>query len=241
MKPRSTGIKFLCLSALLTVICPAFGDTPNQLSEEEKVGGWKLLFDGKTTQGWHTFKKHTFPEKGWDVQETWFHGLGKGGGDILSDGEFDQFELEWEWKLAPGGNSGLKYFVLESRSAPLGHEYQMLDDEGEPDPKTFGKHSTASFYDVLKPAILPPTKPAGEINKSRIVVQGNRVEHWLNGVKVLDYSCSSEAVKVAVAESKFKSVNGFGNRIKGHILLQEHGKEVWFRNLKIRDLSGRKE
>jgi hypothetical protein len=97
------------------------------------------------------------------VQETWLHGLGKGGGDILSDGEFEQFELEWEWKLAPGGNSGLKYFVLESRSAPLGHEYQMLDDEGEADPKAFGKHSTASFYDVLKPTILPPTKPAEKL------------------------------------------------------------------------------
>jgi hypothetical protein len=241
MQPSSNATRFLILLTSLTVILSAFGDTANQLSEEEKAGGWKLLFDGKTTRGWHSFKKRTFPQKGWEIQETWFHGLGKGGGDILSDGEFEQFELEWEWKLAPGGNSGLKYFVLENRAEALGHEYQMIDDQRDPNGKAFGKHVTASFYDVLKPAVLPPTKPAGEINKSRIVVQGNRVEHWLNGVKVLDYSCSSEAVKVAVSESKFKNVGGFGSRVKGHILLQEHGKEVWFRNLKIRELSGTKE
>ncbi len=231
------AIRALAVSALLLPIFPGFAETANQLTEEEKAGGWKLLFDGKTTHGWHSFKKQTFPEKGWDIQESWFHGVGKGGGDILSDGEFDQFELEWEWKVAPEGNSGLKYFVVDSRNEPLGHEYQMLDEEHEPNSKTFGKHSTASFYDVLKPEILPPTKPAGQINRSRIVVKGNRVEHWLNGVKVLDYSCSSEAVKRAVAQSKFKNVRGFGERLKGHILLQEHGKEVWFRNLKIRELS----
>jgi hypothetical protein len=241
MQPSSNATRFLILLAWLIAMLPVFGDTANQLSEEEKAGGWKLLFDGKTTQGWHSFKKQTFPEKGWDVQETWFHGLGKGGGDILSDGEFEEFELEWEWKLAPGGNSGLKYFVLETRGEALGHEYQMIDDQREADGKGFGKHVTGSFYDVLKPTVLPPTKPAGEINKSRIVVQGNRVEHWLNGVKVLDYSCSSEAVKAAVGESKFKNVSGFGSRLKGHILLQEHGKEVWFRNLKIRELAEKKE
>jgi len=234
------------LSPLLSLACLIFlattsavvADTPNQLTEEEKAGGWKLLFDGKSTQGWHTFKKDTFPAKGWEVQDTWFHGVGQGGGDILSDGEFDQFELQWEWKIAPEGNSGLKYFVLETRNAPLGHEYQMIDEEREADGKTFGKHSTGSFYDVLKPTIRPTVKPAGEINQSRILVKGNRVEHWLNGVKLLEYSCSSEVVKAAVAQSKFKNVSSFGDRVKGHILLQEHGKGVWFRNLKIRDLSG---
>jgi hypothetical protein len=128
----------------------------------------------------------------------------------------------------------LKYFVLESRNAPLGHEYQMADDQRE----GYDKHATASFYDVLKPITKPPTKPAGEINHSRIVVKGNGVQHWLNGEKVLEYSCSSEVVKSAVAQSKFRNVRSFGDRVKGHILLQEHGSEVWFRNLKIRDLSG---
>ena len=238
MRTPLAAIGLLAFSIVLAVTSALAADAPNQLTEEEKAGGWKLLFDGKTTQGWHTFKKQTFPEKGWDVSESWLHGAGKGGGDILSDAEFDQFELQWEWKQAPGGNSGLKYFVLETRNSALGHEYQMVDDERETDARTYSKHATASFYDVLKPTTKLPIRPAGETNLSRIVVKGNGVEHWLNGVKVLDYSCSSEAVKAAVAQSKFRNVRGFGDRVKGHLLLQEHGSEVWFRNLKIREISG---
>jgi len=130
----------------------------------------------------------------------------------------------------------LKYFVLESRNAALGHEYQMLDDERNPDGRIAqGKHVTASFYDVLKPSVAPPTKPIGEINQSRILVKGDHVEHWLNGVKVLEYECGSESVKAAVAASKFKNVRGFGDRVKGHLLLQDHHSNVWFRDIKIRD------
>ena len=133
------------------------------------------------------------------------------------------------------GNSGVKYFVTETRNAALGHEYQMIDDEREPNTNSAdGKRVTASFYDVLKPAVIPPTKPPGEINQSRILVKGNHVEHWLNGVKVLEYECGSEAVRAAVAASKFKTTTGFGTKIKGHLLLQDHGSEVWFRNLKVR-------
>jgi hypothetical protein len=146
--------------------------------------------------------------------------------------------LQWDWKLEQGGNSGLKYFVLESRNSALGHEYQMLDDQINPDGKLAeGKRLTASFYDVLKPSVPPPSKPMGEINRSRILVKGNHVEHWLNGVKVLEYECGSETLKAAVAESKFKTVPGFGQRVKGHLLLQDHHSNVWFRNIKIRDLS----
>ena len=227
---------WISLSLLVAMLSTAFASTPNQITEEDKAAGIKLLFDGKTTQGWHSFKKQTFPEKGWDIEDGWLHGLGKGGGDIISDAEFEQFDLQWEWKQAHAGNSGLKYFVLESRSAPLGHEYQMIDDANASD-ASHAKRVTASFYDVFAPTTTPQTKPAGEVNKSRIVVRGNHVEHWLNGVKVLEYSCGSEATKEAVAQSKFKNVSGFGNRVKGHILLQEHGSPVWFRNMKIRDLS----
>ena len=212
--------------------------TPNQLSPTEKTDGWKLLFDGQSPQGWHSFKKKSFPTNGWVVQDGWLQCLGKDGGDLLSDGEYDQFDLQWDWKIEPAGNSGLKYFVLESRASALGHEYQMLDDDKNPDGKIAqGKHVTASFYDVLKPTVPPPTKPVGQINHSRILIQGNHVEHWLNGVKVLEFECGSEAVKAAVAESKFKNVSGFGTRVKGHLLLQDHHSQVWFRNLKIRDLS----
>ena len=116
----------------------------------------------------------------------------------------------------------------------------MIDEEGEPDAKQArGKRVTAAVYDVLKLDRPAPTKPPGETNHSRIVVRGNQVEHWLNGTKVLEYSCSSEALKTAVAQSKFKDVPGFGNKVKGHILLQDHHTEVWFRNLKLRQLTAK--
>jgi hypothetical protein len=211
--------------------------TPNQLTPEEKAEGWKLLFDGHTTEGWHTFKKDSFPAHGWIIEDGWLHCLGRQGGDVVSDGLYDQFELTWEWKLEPGGNSGLKYFVTDDRKSALGHEYQMLDDNLNPDGKlAHGKRVTASFYDVLAPTVKPPTRPLGEINQSRVVVQGNHVEHWLNGVKVLEYECGSEALKQAVAQSKFKNLPDFADRLKGHILLQDHESNVWFRNIKIRVL-----
>src|SRR5579859_1571543 len=109
----SAGVMLLSADALLA-------DTPNQLSAQEKSAGWLLLFDGRTPQGWHSFKQSTFPASGWVVEDGWFHCLGKNGGDILSDGEYDQFQLEWEWKLEQGGNSGLKYFVLETRKSAVG-------------------------------------------------------------------------------------------------------------------------
>lgn len=212
---------------------------PNRLTEEEKAGGWKLLFDGKTTHGWRSPNKKTFPEKGWQIENGWLHCLGQGGGDIITDQSYDEFELQWEWKQAKGGNSGLKYFVTEKGGA-LGHEYQMIDDEEHEDAKAAdGKRVTASFYDVLKPDRPAPTKKPGEINRSRVVVKGNGVEHWLNGEKVLTYSLSSEAIKEAISHSKFKNTKDFDARIKGPILLQDHHSEVWFRNLKIRDLSGK--
>jgi len=224
--------------ALLVVAAAAMaGPAVNQLTDEEKAAGWKLLFDGQTTEGWRTFKKQSFPAIGWVVEDGWLHCLGKGGGDIITDAEFSGFELQWEWKQAPAGNSGVKYFVTESRNAALGHEYQLIDDEREPDAKLAkGKRVTASFYDVLAPAVKPPTRPLGEVNQSRILVKGNHVEHWLNGVKVLEYECGSAAVQAAVAESKFKTTAGFGNQIKGHILLQDHHSEVWFRNVRIREV-----
>jgi hypothetical protein len=203
----------------------------------EESAGWQPLFDGKTTTGWRSFGKQSFPEKAWVVEDGWLHCLGKAVGDIITASEFSDFELQWEWKQAPAGNSGVKYFVTETRNAPLGHEYQMIDEEREPDAKLAnGKRVTAAFYDVLAPTSKPPTKPPGQINHSKILVRGNHVEHWLNGQKVLEYECGSEALKAAVANSKFKSTPGFGDKIKGHILLQNHHSEVWFRNIKIRPL-----
>jgi len=211
--------------------------SPNKITEEDKAGGWKLLFDGTTTRGWHAFKSKPFPTNEWVVEDGWLHCLGKAAGDLISDAEFDNFELQWEWKEVPAGNSGLKYFVTETGAAPLGHEYQMIDDGRNPDARAAqGKRVTASFYDVLKPDRPPPTKPQGETNHSKIVIKGNQVEHWLNGAKVLTYSCGSEAERDAIAKSKFKDTPGFGDKIKGHLLLQDHHSEVWFRNIRIREL-----
>jgi 3-keto-disaccharide hydrolase len=238
MNMSSALLRVCCFTCILLTGQLLAQSTPNQLSPAEKAAGWNLLFDGQTTHGWHSFKKNSFPSSGWGIEDGWLHCLGKNGGDVLSDGEYEQFELQWEWKIEPAGNSGLKYFVVESRSSALGHEYQMLDDQRNPDGKIAGgKHVTASFYDVLKPTVPPPTKPVGEINQSRILVKGNHVEHWLNGVKVLEYECGSDAVKTAVAESKFKNVPGFGDRVKAHLLLQDHHSQAWFRNIKIRNLS----
>ena len=217
---------------------PLAQGAPNQLTASETAAGWRLLFDGKTSAGWHRFHERAFPEKGWVVEDGWLHCLGQGGGDIVSESEFEQFELQWEWKLVLGGNSGLKYFVLDRRKNPLGHEYQMLDDEKNEDGHLAqGKRVTAAFYDVLKPDVKTPVRPMGEVNQSRVLVRGNHVEHWLNGVKVLEYECGSERIQKAVSESKFKTTPGFGNRVKGHILLQDHGSDVWFRDIRIRHLS----
>jgi hypothetical protein len=220
----------LILCAALT---SAVAAEPNQLTPEEKAAGWKLLFDGQTTQGWRSYKKQTFPTNGWTVQEGWLKCVARGrGGDIVTVDAFTDYEFWWEWRLAPKANNGVKYFVSEKRSGAPGHEYQMIDDATVKP----GKGATAAFYDVLPPKSDKPLKPPGEINQSRVVVQGNHVEHWLNGVKVLEYELGSEEVQAALARSKFKDARDFGRKITGPILLTDHGTEAWFRNLKIREL-----
>jgi len=217
----------------LALVCAA-----TQLCAAEKGG--KPLFDGKSLVGWRTFKKSAPPEKGWDIQDGCLHHIHKGGGgDLISDATYESFDLTWEWKVAEGANSGLKYFVSEERKSAIGHEYQLIDDERHPDAKLAeGKRVTASFYDVLKPNGAKP-KPAGEWNTSRVLVNGNHVEHWLNGDKVLEYELGSESLLAAVQESKFKKEADFGKRVKCHLLLQDHGDEIWFRNLKLKELSAK--
>ena len=223
----------LAAAAALTLTLAA---ADNELTPAEKDQGWKLLFDGKSTSGWHSFKKTTFPEKGWEVRDGALQLVGGSkAGDIVSEGAYSEFDLVWDWKIQPGGNNGVKYFVSDERRDALGHEYQMIDDEHGHD--TGELHSTASYYDVLPPDRNKPLHPPGEWNQSRVLVQGNHVEHWLNGKKVLEYELGSEKVLAAVQKSKFKAVNGFGTRTKGHILLTYHNDPVSFRNIKIRDLS----
>ena len=210
----------------------------NTLTDKEKSTGWKLLFDGKTTDGWRAFKGKSVPDK-WKVMDgtLTLKAKEKGhGGDIVTADQYDNFDFTFEWRVTPHANSGIMYRVSEEHGAPFitGPEYQILDNNGHPD----GKHKetcAASCYAVYAPT-KDMTKPVGEWNIGRILVNGNHVEHWLNGEKVVEYEFGSADWNHRIANSKFKEWSGFGKEKKGYIDLQDHGDEVAYRNLKIKVL-----
>ena len=210
----------------------------------EQTAAWTPLFDGSTTKGWRGFKKPGFPAKGWSVDAGRLKHAASGGapsadsGDIITLDTFNDFELQFEWIVAPGANSGIKYLVTEARDGPVAHEYQIIDDVKHPDALVGPHRATAALYDVIAAPATKTLMPAGRLNQGRILVQGNHVEHWLNGAKVIEYELGSAALKAAKAKSKFKDVPGWGEKLKGHILLQDHGDEVWYQNLRIREVSG---
>ncbi|MGA0555640.1 3-keto-disaccharide hydrolase [Larkinella sp. VNQ87] len=225
---------------------------PNTLTAKEKKEGWQLLFDGKTSKGWRGAYKDAFPAKGWVIEDGTLSITKTDGsesthyGDIVTEGEYGDFDLMFEFKLTEGANSGLKYFVEEHKPKPSGSayglEYQVLDDDKHPDAKMGrdGNRTVGSLYDLI-PAKDKKVNPIGEWNQSRIVSKGSHVEHWLNGKKVVEYERGSEAFRNLVAQSKYKasSYNAhgrFGEAPKGHILLQDHGDRVSFRNMKIKQL-----
>jgi hypothetical protein len=217
---------------------------PNTLTPAEKAEGWKLLFDGKTTSGWRGFHAETFPTQGWVVEEGALKRAAKGpapgGGDIITTGEYGNFELALDWKLAPGGNSGLKYLIAESPGSGrsgVGYEMQILDDERHPDAKAGvnGNRTAGGLYDLIAPA-THTARPIGEWNHVRLIVRGRHVEHWLNGQRIVQFDIGSPEMKTLIAKSKYKDIKGFGETTSGHILLQDHGDEVSFRNIKLREL-----
>lgn len=222
---------------------------PNTLSDYEKANGYKLLFDGHSTDSWKAAYKPGFPDKGWRVQDgRLIIGAAEGdnhssGGDIITKEQFGAFDLSFDFKLAEGANSGVKYFVTVTESKPgsaLGLEYQLIDDRSHPDAKAGvnGNRTLASLYDLVAAQKNSRfVRAAGQWNKARIVVYpNNHVEHYLNGVKVLEYERGSKAYRDLVAISKYKELPNFGESAKGHILLQDHGNEVSFRSIKIREL-----
>jgi hypothetical protein len=248
------GACALAVGSLLGVVAlraaPAgAGATPNTLSAAESKAGWKLLFDGKTTKGWRGFKAESFPAAGWSVKDGVLH-LDKHGsevavGDIVTSEEFDNYELRLEFRLAEGANSGIKYLVDESLvkkgRAGLGFEYQLIDDDRHPDAKAGkeGNHRCGGLFDLYAPKVKA-TRPIGQWNEVRLLVEGPRVEHWLNGQKVVEFQRGSEELKTLVSASKYKSIAGFGQASKGRILLQDHGDEIAFRNIKLRKLPATK-
>ena len=225
---------------------------PNTLTPGEKAAGWVLLFDGQTTAGWRGAYRQSFPPSGWVVEDGALKKVAatgkesQAGGDIVTVKEYSNFELQLEWRLTPGGNSGIKYFVVENLPRPqgsaIGLEMQILDDDRHPDARMGrdGNRTAGALYDLIPPAKDKVLRPIGEWNHVRILVQGRHVEHWLNGVKVVEYERGSPEFRALVAQSKFKNIPGFGEAPKGHILLQDHGDEVWFRNIKIRELPAAK-
>lgn len=219
----------------------------NTISEREAAEGWKLLWDGKTTEGWRGAKLDHFPEKGWSIDNGVLkvHKSGGGestnGGDIVTTRPYKNFMLKVDFRITEGANSGIKYFVdtnlNKGEGSAIGCEFQILDDRRHPDAKlgVEGNRTLGSLYDLI-PA--PKDKPfrSGFFNTAMVIVKGNHVEHWLNGVKIIEYERNNQMWEALVNFSKYKDWPNFGNAEEGLLLLQDHGDEVWFQNIKIKEL-----
>jgi Domain of Unknown Function (DUF1080) len=226
----------------------------NALTAAERAAGWRLLFDGRTLRGWRGLGYDSVPTAHWVVVDGTIKKVASGkvptlpdgqplhGGDLMTVDTFGDFELTWEWKVTPGANSGLKYNVSEELSvkeapnhAALGFEYQILDDDRHPDGK-LASHRAGALYDLIAPSRPTHVRPVGEWNQSKLVFRGNHGEHWLNGEKLLEFDLGTARMDSGLAKSKFRSLPWFGERRRGHIVLQDHGDEVYFRNIKVREL-----
>jgi hypothetical protein len=244
MKEILTLLIFISMS--LIIQCQNLKED-NTLSESEKQEGWKLLFDGSTSKGWRGAKLDYFPEKGWEIKNGILTVLASGGGesahggDIITVDTYRNFELKVDFKITEGANSGIKYFVdpelNKGEGSAIGCEFQILDDENHPDAEmgVKGNRTLGSLYDLI-PAENKKFNGIGKWNTARIVVNGSHVEHWLNGEKLLEYERGNQMWRALVAYSKYKDWPNFGEAEAGHILLQDHGDEVSFKNIKIKTL-----
>jgi hypothetical protein len=231
------------MSAISTVIClivimsfaPLQAD--NTLSESEKKAGWKLLFDGKTTGGWRTYKNSK--QDSWELISGQLHTKNDEGlkhADLITNDKYKDFELLVDWKVDKGANSGILYHVSETHDASYetGPEYQLIDDIGYPGKLEDWQKSGADY--AMHPPSQSASKPAGEYNHTRIVVKGDHVEHWLNGIKVADFHAWTAEWEKLKKEGKWKDHPDYGMSKTGFIALQDHGGGVWFKNIKLRKL-----
>ena len=245
---RITDFLILFLSLVVLVSCSEKVPEHNTLTKAEIDEGWTLLFDGKTLDGWRSFQEEGI--QGWVVEDGTLKSLGEGTeatGDIITEGQYENFELKLDWKISPQGNSGILYLVQEDtfkRVFETGPEYQLLDDVGFPPYYIDDKGDTIPVLDSQKTAANyamhvaenKELKPVGEWNTAKILVDHGHVEHWLNGKKVVEYELWSDDWKQRVAACKWSEFPGYGAFKKGHIALQDHGSIAWFRNMKIREI-----
>jgi hypothetical protein len=212
----------------------------NMLSDQQKAEGWVLLFDGISMNGWRTFKNQE--TNSWEVTEGTLHckspedTTASKRADLVTKEQYENFELAFDWKIGPSQNSGVMFRVTEDYDVPYatGPEYQVIDERGYPSPLKDTQMAAAN-YD-MHPASNKTVNAPGEWNSARLIVNGSHVEHWLNGAKVVAYELWSDEWKTMVANSKWKDFPGYGQAKKGHIDLQDHGGEVWFRNIMLKPL-----
>lgn len=240
-------MKKYILSIIVCLFAVNLSAQDNTLTQQEVREGWKLLWDGKTTNGWRGAKLDAFPTKGWVIEKGILKVMKSGGGestnggDIVTTRKYKNFILKADFKITEGANSGIKYFVNpdlnKGEGSAIGCEFQILDDDKHPDAKlgVKGNRTLGSLYDLI-PA--PTDKPfvKNDFNTAMVIVKDNKVEHWLNGVLIIEYERNNQMWNALVAYSKYADWPNFGNAIEGNILLQDHGDEVWFKNVKIKEL-----
>jgi len=229
---NATRLVALCTLAATMSACAA--PAPNQLSSSDTSAGWQLLFDGESLEHWRGFKQDTAPS-GWVIDDAAIHRAGEGG-DLVTREIYDDFELRLDWRVGIGANSGIFFNVTEDKNYvwETGPEFQILDDAGHPDGGSALTSAGANY--ALHAATVKAANTTGGWNRTRLVVQGNRVQHFLNDRLVVDYELLSPEWERLVAASKFASMPDYGRRSAGHIALQDHGDPVWFRNIAIRRL-----
>jgi hypothetical protein len=232
------------VGCLFAIACTNPAPIDNQLTQKEKKEGWQLLFDGETMNGWRRIYTDSLPKRGWRVEDGCLiseddrGGESANGGDLITGREYGDFDFRFDFKLTPGANSGIKYFVNESIGDPnsgygFGPEFQIIDDAVVRGTLTGSK--LAGLYELIDAPDTKKVNPVGEWNSGRIVSKNNHVEHWLNGELMFTYVLGSDEFKALVQKSKFKDTEGYAAQAKGHILIQDHGRLVSYKNLKIKE------